>query len=132
MRENEDAARALGKNTFPYKLQSLALLGVARRLAGFFLTLNLNYLIPDAFEPIFTFVGFAILILGGIGSYCGVVVGLGGDWAHRSRHPLPRLPAERRQVAALRFVVVGLLIMPLMAFRPQGLFGKREEMDLDA
>ena len=41
-------------------------------------------------------------------------------------------PLDADQVAALRFVVIGLLIMAIMAFRPQGLFGKKEELHLDA
>ena len=32
--------------------------------------------------------------------------------------------------AALRFAIVGLAIILLMAFRPQGMFGKKEEMVL--
>jgi ABC-type branched-subunit amino acid transport system permease subunit len=41
-------------------------------------------------------------------------------------------PLDADKVAALRFVVVGLIIMLFMAFRPQGLFGKKEELHLDA
>ena len=33
-------------------------------------------------------------------------------------------------MASLRFAIVGLVLILLMAFRPQGLFGKREEMVL--
>ena len=33
-------------------------------------------------------------------------------------------------MAALRFVIVGLMLILLMAFRPQGMFGKKEEMVL--
>ena len=42
------------------------------------------------------------------------------------------LPLIAEQVAALRFVIVGLMLVLLMALRPQGLFGKREEMVLGA
>ena len=40
------------------------------------------------------------------------------------------LPISETQVAALRFILLGLLLILLMAFRPQGFFGKREEMVL--
>jgi len=40
------------------------------------------------------------------------------------------LPLAEEKVAALRFVVVGLALIVLMAVRPQGLLGKREEMVL--
>ena len=104
VRENEEAAAATGKPVFSYKLQALALGSAIAGLAGVFYTLFSTTLFPENFEPIFTFVGFAILILGGIGSYFGVVVGLGRDRVHRLGHPLPRLPARLRQGgrAALR------------------------------
>ena len=40
------------------------------------------------------------------------------------------LPISSEREAALRFIVVGLLLIALMAFRPQGLFGRKQEMVL--
>ena len=40
------------------------------------------------------------------------------------------LPLTDARVAALRFMIVGLVLMLLVVFRPQGLFGKREELAL--
>jgi branched-chain amino acid transport system permease protein len=51
IREDEDAARALGKNTLLYKLQSLAISALLGALAGFFVALNLATLHPKDFEP---------------------------------------------------------------------------------
>jgi branched-chain amino acid transport system permease protein len=65
VREDEDAARALGKNAFSYKLQSLAIAATLAAIAGFFLALNLKFVVPDEFLPIFTFTGYVVLILGG-------------------------------------------------------------------
>ena len=75
IREDEDAARALGKNAFAYKLQSLAIAAGIGAIAGFFLAINLRFVIPDEFRRIFTFLGFAVLVLGGLASYWGVAVG---------------------------------------------------------
>ena len=72
-----------------------------------------------------------ILILGGIGSYFGVVVGSIIIAFIISGVRFLDFPLEADKVAALRYVVVGLLIMGMMAFRPQGIFGKREELHLD-
>ena len=53
VREDEDAARALGKNAFSYKLQSLAIAADSPALsAGFLLALNLESVVPDEFEPL--------------------------------------------------------------------------------
>jgi branched-chain amino acid transport system permease protein len=132
VREDEDAAAAAGKPVFRYKLQALALGSAIAGLAGVFYTLFSTTLFPTNFEPIFTFVGFAILILGGIGSYFGVVVGSVVIAVIVSGTRFLDFPLDADQVAALRFVVIGLLIMAIMAFRPQGLFGKKEELHLDA
>ena len=75
IREDEDAARALGKNAFSYKLQSLAIAATLGAIAGFFLALNLSFVVPDEFQPIVTFIGYAVLILGGLANYWGVAVG---------------------------------------------------------
>jgi branched-chain amino acid transport system permease protein len=132
VRENEEAAAATGKPVFSYKLQSLALGSAIAGLAGVFFTLFSTTLFPNNFEPIFTFVGFAILILGGIGSYFGVVVGSVLIALIVSGTRFLDFPLDADQVAALRFVLIGLIIMAIMAFRPQGLFGKKEELHLDA
>jgi branched-chain amino acid transport system permease protein len=75
VREDEDAARALGKNVFAYKLQSLAISAAVAAIAGVFLALNLKFVIPDEFVPLITFIGYAVLVLGGLASYWGVAVG---------------------------------------------------------
>jgi branched-chain amino acid transport system permease protein len=132
VRENEDAAAAAGKPVFRYKLQALALGSAIAGLAGVFYTLFSTTLFPENFEPIFTFVGFAILIVGGIGSYFGVVVGSVVIAFIVSGTRFLDFPLDADKVAALRFVAIGLLIMGMMAFRPEGLFGKKEELHLDA
>ena len=130
VREDEDAARALGKNTFAYKLQSLAISAGLAAIAGFFLALNLRAVNPLDFEPIFTFIGFAVLFLGGLANYWGVAIGAIIMWFLIEGTRNLDLPISAEQDAALRFIVVGLVLILLMAFRPQGIFGKREEMVL--
>ncbi|HMN99050.1 MAG TPA: branched-chain amino acid ABC transporter permease [Miltoncostaeaceae bacterium] len=132
VRENEEAAAAAGVNVFSYKLQALALGSGIAGLAGVLYTFFSTTLFPNQFEPIFTFVGFAILIIGGIGSYFGVVIGSVVVAFIVSGTRFLDFPLDSDKVAALRFVLIGLLIMGFMAFRPQGLFGKKEELHLDA
>ncbi len=130
VREDEDAARALGKNAFAYKLQSLAIAAALGAIAGFFLALNLRFIIPDEFLPIFTFLGYAVLILGGLGSYFGVAAGAIVFWTIFEGLRFLELPFDEVQIRALQFIVLGLVLILLMAFRPQGMFGKRQEMVL--
>ena len=128
IREDEDAARALGKNTLVYKLQSLALAAALAAIAGFVLAMNLTLLIPDQFDPAFTIFGYVIVILGGLGSYLGVLVGSFVLMVLLEGTRYVELPLAADKVAAIRFIIVGGLLMLLMAFRPQGVFGRREEM----
>jgi branched-chain amino acid transport system permease protein len=130
VREDEDAARALGKNAFAYKLQSLAIAATLGSVAGFFLALNLKFVVPDEFVPVVTFVGYACLILGGLANYWGVAVGAAILWTVLEGLRFLELPLSETRIAALRFMLLGLVLIGLMAFRPQGMFGKREEMVL--
>lgn len=130
VREDEDATRALGKNTLLYKLQSLMISALLGALAGFFLALFLATIHPDDYEPIVTFFAFGVLILGGLASYKGVVVGAILLWTLLEGTRFVELPISEEKTAALRFAIVGAVLIGLMAFRPQGLFGKREEMVL--
>jgi branched-chain amino acid transport system permease protein len=130
VREDEDAARALGKNAFSYKLQSLAIAAGLGALAGWFLAIQLESVSQESFEPLFTFIGYAILVLGGLASFPGVLVGSIVLWTLLEGMRFADLPLEGDKVAALRFIFVGLILILLMAFRPQGALGKREEMVL--
>jgi branched-chain amino acid transport system permease protein len=130
VREDEDAARALGKNAFAYKLQSLAIAATLGSVAGFFLALNLKFVVPEEFLPIVTFIGYACLILGGLANYWGVAVGAVILWTVLEGLRFLELPLSETRIAALRFMLLGLVLIGLMAFRPQGMFGKREEMVL--
>jgi branched-chain amino acid transport system permease protein len=130
IREDEDAARALGKNTLVYKLQSLSISAALGSLAGFFLALNLNFLNPEEFEPLFTFIGYSVLVLGGLANYWGVAFGAIIMWTILEGTRFIDLPISAEREAAVRFMIVGLVLILLMAFRPQGVFGKKEEMVL--
>jgi branched-chain amino acid transport system permease protein len=130
IREDEDAARALGKNTLAYKLQSLALAAALAAVAGFVLALDLTLLAPEQFDPVFTVFGYVIVILGGLGSYFGVLVGSVVLMALLEGTRYVELPLASDKVAAVRFIIVGAVLILLMAFRPQGLFGNRQEMVL--
>jgi ABC-type branched-subunit amino acid transport system permease subunit len=132
IREDEDAAAALGKNVFAFKLQSLGISAALAAIAGFFLALNVTYLYPSEFDPSFTFFGYAALILGGFASYWGVVAGALVLCALTEGLRFLDLPLSSSQSGSLRFIIVGLILIFLTMFRPQGLLGSRAEMQLRA
>jgi branched-chain amino acid transport system permease protein len=130
VREDEDAARALGKNAFAYKLQSLAISAAIASIAGWFLAIDLATVHPTDFEPLVTFFAYSVLILGGLANYWGVIAGSVVLWALLEGTRVIKIFEDDADTAALRFAIVGLVLILLMAFRPQGMFGKKEEMVL--
>ncbi|HEY6423756.1 MAG TPA: branched-chain amino acid ABC transporter permease [Pseudonocardiaceae bacterium] len=143
IREDEDAARALGKNVFAYKMQSLVLGGVFGAVGGIFYALATQSLTPDFYSPPQTFFAYAALIIGGAGRVFGPVIGAMIFWlvisvtdnflrqATAGGHPLITFINDQ-DIGAIRFILVGVALAVLMVFRPQGVFGKRSEVLLDA
>jgi len=86
--------------------------------------------IPSEFLPIYTFLGYAVLVLGGLANYWGVAIGAVILYTLLEGLRFLDLHLAGFRVEALRFMILGLVLILLMAFRPQGVFGKREEMVL--
>jgi len=142
VREDEDAATSLGKNVFNYKLQSLMVGGAIGALAGIVLAIDQQNVTPDNYIPLLTFYAFTIVILGGPGTLFGPIVGsmifwflfqfLDGFMTGAVGNGWFGSLLDSTDVGPIRFAIFGLGLMLLMIFRPQGLFGKREEMLIDA
>ena len=143
VREDEDAARALGKNAYWYKLQALILGGVIGGVAGMVLAIGNATIQPDFFVAPLTFFFWLVLILGGVGRVWSPVVGSVIFWAlitlvrnvGRALVTAGLIPTsimDTSQVDQIQFWIVGAALALLMVFRPQGIFGSREEMALDA
>lgn len=135
LREDEEATAASGKNVYSYKLQALLLGAALGGIAGVLLALQLSVFSPADFRPTFTFFAYIIVILGGMTRTWAVPVGaiLFGILYAGTRFldfwPLSLIESGDR--AFLRLAVVGIALILLMAFRPQGLFGRREELVLE-
>lgn len=132
VREDELAARSLGKNVFSFKMQSLVLGGVIGGLAGVMYTMEVPVQYPANFMPEITFYLWVIVILGGAGRILGPVIGSIIFWFVFSflGSFLPQLfPGSN--VGAARIAIVGVILMLLMVFRPAGILGNKEEMRLE-
>ena len=131
IREDEDASSALGKNVFAYKLQALALGAALGAVAGLFFAFQFSFFSPQDFDPLTTFFAWIIVILGGTGRNWAVPVGaiiFGVIFAGTRFADIPFF--DTADQAFLRLILIGLILIALMAFRPQGLLGNREEMVL--
>ncbi len=135
IREDEDAAASLGKNVFAFKLQALAIGSAFAGLAGCFYAWQFSFFSPDDFAPLLTFFAWMIVILGGPGRFFAVPVGavvfgvLFAGTRFFDFAPFSWFDSAER--AYLRLMVIGLAIIGLVLFRPQGIFGRREELVLE-
>ena len=143
IREDEDAVRALGKNVYAYKIQALVIGAIFGALAGMIYALGTASATPDQYQNANTFLAYAALILGGSARVLGPVIGgilllfivQFSDTLLRtliSKGFIPEGLLSSTDVAQIRFVIVGLGLMLLLIFRPQGIFGDRREVMLDA
>lgn len=133
IREDEEVAKALGKNVFWYKLQSLMLGGAIAGIAGALYAWQLTTIYPDNFQPLVTFNAWTIVVLGGAGNNVGTLLGAAIFWAYQTltRFVLADIvPLDDARLGAFRIMIIGLLLMVLMIWRPQGILGKKEELTL--
>jgi branched-chain amino acid transport system permease protein len=134
IREDEAAAAAVGKNVFRAKLQVLILGAILGGLAGLLLAWQIGLITPDDYQPTFTFYAYLIIILGGTTRIWAIPLGallfglLYSGTRFLNFYPLSLFDSGER--AYLRLILVGLLLIGLMAIRPQGLLGNRRELML--
>jgi len=145
IREDEDAVRSLGKNVYVYKMQSLIIGGIIGMFAGMVLALDRGTVQPDNYSRDVTFYVLTALVLGGLAKVSGSVVGSMLFWvifvfSDNFLRELTRggplrigdfTVIQSTQVGAVNYMFVGIGLMLLMSFRPQGIFGNRREMALD-
>ncbi|WGT46698.1 branched-chain amino acid ABC transporter permease [Tessaracoccus lacteus] len=137
IREDEDAVRALGKNVFAYKMQSLVLGGVMGALAGVLFVLP-RAVQPDGLGRTTTFWVWTVLLLGGAATVFGPVIGsmlfFAAYMLVRSgmRAAVPDTILSSTQIEQIGGLLVGVVLMCLVIFRPQGIFGNKKELAFDA
>jgi ABC-type branched-subunit amino acid transport system permease subunit len=135
IREDEDAVRSLGKNVFSYKMQSLVLGGVLGALAAVIQIIP-GSLQPENYGTQTTFFLVTIILLGGATTVFGPLVGAIVFWVVLSLSDgllslavaNQWLPISPIQQGPIRFIIVGVALMLIVIFRPQGLVGKKREV----
>ena len=112
MREDEQVADAMGISTTRFKLLAFATGGAVGSLGGALFAVKIGSLTPASFEIIVSITALAIVILGGMGSIPGVVVGA---------LVLIGLPGLLREFEEYRLLIYGAALVSIMILRPQGL-----------
>ena len=137
VREDEDAMRSLGKNVFAIKMQALVIGGLFGAVGG------MMYVLPAAVQPDalgrnITFFCYTSLLLGGAATIWGPVLGSLIFWVGRiaiigisntylsSDNYLNVMNGQ--QTSQFAFIVIGVALMLLVIFRPQGILGDKREL----
>lgn len=153
VREDEEAARMLGKDTNMVKLKSFALGGMIAGFAGGLYAHFVGSVVTAQFVPAVTFTVWTAMLLGGAASHIGAIVGAvvivtfrestrflttAYDWLQANlpdvgadllRWLIQPFPDNPTFLPSIRFALIGLLIVLLIRYRPEGIFGQREEIE---
>ncbi len=130
LREDEVVCAALGKNIVRFRLTAFVMGAMLMGLSGALYAGFVGTTSPTEFLPILTFQIWAMLIVGGSGSNAGAIAGsfvVWGLWTLSGVVIVSVLPSQwQTQGGALQSILVGLVMVLTLMFRPQGLLGPRK------
>jgi branched-chain amino acid transport system permease protein len=112
MREDEQVAEAMGVSTIRYKLLAFAMGGAVGSLGGALFAVSIGSLTIASFTIFVSITALAIIILGGMGSIPGVIVGA---------LILIGLPGVLTPLQDYQLLIYGAVLIAIMVLRPQGL-----------
>lgn len=112
MREDEQVAEAMGVSTVKYKLLAFACGAGIGSLSGALFAVQIGSLAPSSFSILISIQALAIIILGGMGSIPGVIVG---------GLVLIGLPGFLSEFQEFQLLIYGAVLVAIMLLRPQGL-----------
>lgn len=113
IREDEIASSSVGINTTAYKLYAFAFGAFWAGAAGALFAVKMQFVSPESFTFMESVLILSMVILGGLGSIPGVIIGA---------IILVILPEMLREIQLYRMLALGSGLVLLMIFRPQGLF----------
>jgi branched-chain amino acid transport system permease protein len=124
MREDEDAAQMVGVNTTRFKLLAFAVGALLGGLGGAIFSAWQGSIFPDNFNIMVSINVLCLIIIGGMGSIPGVVIG---------SFALITLPDILRQFSDYRLLLFGFLLVVMMIARPEGFIpSQRRKLELHA
>ncbi len=138
IREDEDAAEAMGVHTFTMKLWAFAMGAAIGGLGGWIYASKVSFISPDNFPFFFSVIVLAAVVLGGMGSIPGVIAGgfaiaflpeylraaAAGETLTRWLNTLTG--GNVGTITEYRVLLFGLALVVMMVFRPQGLLPSRQ------
>jgi branched-chain amino acid transport system permease protein len=122
MREDEDVAEAMGIYTLKYKLLAFAIGAAFAGLGGVIFASRNQFTGPEDFTLLVSINVLCLVIIGGMGSIPGVVLGA---------LALKGLPEVLRELDEYRILAFGALLVVMMIVRPEGLWpSSRRKLEL--
>jgi len=120
----------LGKDTQNLKLQAMVVAGMVAGLAGALFAFYITYISPENFKPIETFLMWAMIIVGGRGNHLGAIIGAVVIQLFNvsTRFIGGYVPFGSDFMASLRMVIIGLLIILFLLYRPEGLAKEKKKV----
>jgi branched-chain amino acid transport system permease protein len=116
VREDEDAAEAMGIHTYRVKFAAYITGAIFGGIAGVLFAVHQTAISPPSFNFLWSALILMAVVLGGMGSTPGVVVGA---------LVISLLPELLRGAENWRYLVFGVLLIIVMLFRPQGIWPHR-------
>lgn len=136
IREDEDAIRSLGRNVFAVKMQALVIGGLFGALGGMVYVIATTVQ-PDSLGRQTTFLIYTALLLGGLATIFGPVLGSVLFFSVRifiretADAYIPDSIMNTQESNSFAFIVVGLILVLLIVFRPQGILGNKKEVSVN-
>jgi branched-chain amino acid transport system permease protein len=128
LRDNEGAALALGKDVARYRAQTFVLAGLLIGAVAPVYVWYIRSISPHLFTPDITFTAWTALVIGGIGSFRGPVLGaLLLILMTQATQFLQVAPEHAALLASLQPVIIGLALILILRFRPEGLIAERRD-----
>jgi len=128
IRENEQAATALGKQAMRFRLQAFGVGGAIMGLGGAMQGHFIGFISPENYVPMLTFQVWAMLIVGGSGNNRGAILGavlVWAIWAASGAVISAFVPPDQQaRAAALKIVMIGVGICAVLLLRPRGILGE--------
>ncbi len=122
IRDDELGAMVLGKNVFAYRMLALGVSASIAALAGFFFAHFITFIDPSVFSIDDLILMFAMVILGGLASNKGSVIG--GVIIFLLPEPLRFIGFSSSIVGPARAILFALILIGMLVYRPRGIFGK--------
>lgn len=129
IREDEQVPKALGKNTMIFKLKSFGLGAAAAGLAGGLWAHFADAISPELLTPNLTFLILTAIILGGVGSYAGAVLGTVVLLSlYQGVQYVPQDIPLSSELPYIRMILIGAILILVMYYRPYGILGNKKRM----